>query len=139
MNYWLFKSEPSDYSYDDLVRDKRTVWDGVSNNQALMFLRAVKRGDRVFIYHTGGEKAIVGIAKVVRGAYPDPQAGDERLVVVDIAPHERLSNPVTLAAIKSDPSFADFHLVRQPRLSVMPVPPALWKKLYALGGGSKSD
>jgi predicted RNA-binding protein with PUA-like domain len=138
MNHWLLKTEPSDYCYDDLVRDKRTVWDGVTNNQALQFMREIKKGDRAFIYHTGNEKAIVGVATVTRGAYPDPEADDDKIVVFDIAPNGKAPSPVTLAQIKKDKSFADFHLVRNSRLSVMPVPPALWKKLCSLADVSDS-
>ena len=134
MNHWLIKSEPSDYSFDDLARDKRTVWEGISNNQALMFLREMKKGDRAFFYHTGGEKAIVGIASIVRGPYPDPNADDAKRVVVDVGPLAKLSKPVSLSTIKSDEAFAEFLLVRNSRLSVIPVPPPLWKKLCAMGG-----
>ena len=134
MNYWLLKTEPGDYSFDDLQRHKKTVWDGVRNNQALKCLREIQLGDLAFIYHTGREKQIVGVAEVVRAAYPDPKQWDEKLVVVDIKDKERLPKPVTLADIKADESFADFHLVRMPRLSVMPVAPELWRKLNTMGG-----
>lgn len=139
MNYWLLKTEPSEYSYDDLVHDKRTLWDGVTNNQALQFMREIKKGDRAFVYHTGSEKAIVGVASVTRGAYPDPEKGDEKIVVIDVAPKGKAPQPVTLAQIKKDGSFADFHLVRNSRLSVMPVPLALWKKLCSLAGVADSQ
>jgi len=134
VNYWLLKSEPSDYSFADLLRDKRTVWDGVRNNQALMFLRTIKKGDLAFIYHTGKDKHIAGIADVVRGAYPDPEQDDEKLVVIDVKAREPLPEPVTLAAIKADKAFADFHLVRISRLSVMPVSAEYWTKLRGMGG-----
>lgn len=134
MNHWLIKSEPSQYSYDDLVSDKRTVWDGITNNQALMFLREMQKGDRVFFYHTGTEKAIVGVAKIVRDPYPDPGADDDKLVVVDVAPERRVPKPIPLSTIKSDDAFADFFLVRNSRLSVMPVAPRSWAKLCALAG-----
>ena len=134
MNHWLLKTEPSDYSYDDLVRDKHTIWDGVANNQALIFLREMKKGDSAFIYHTGKERAIVGIAGVTRGPYPDPKLDNDKLVVVGVTARLRVPHPVTLAAIKSDPAFADFHLVRISRLSVMPVLPAMWKKLCTMAG-----
>jgi predicted RNA-binding protein with PUA-like domain len=135
MAYWLFKEEPSHYSYDDLVRDGRTVWDGVSNNTALMHLRKVRKGDEIFLYHTGKEKAIVGILRANSDAYPDPQADQSNLVVVDVVPVARLKQPVSLQTIKKDPAFADWELVRISRLSVMPVPAALWKKILKLSGG----
>lgn len=134
MNYWLLKSEPSDYSFADLLRDKRTVWDGVRNNQALMFLRTIRKGDRAFLYHSGKDKHIAGIADVVRGAYPDPKQDDEKLVVIDVKVREALPEPVTLAAIKADKAFADLHLVRISRLSVMPVSAEHWTKLCGMGG-----
>lgn len=134
MSYWLIKSEPSEYSYDDLMRDKKTVWDGITNNQALMYLREMNKGDRALYYHTGGEKTIVGVVKLIRGPYPDPKLEDQKRVVVDVAPVAKFPEPVSLAAIKSDEAFADFHLVRNSRLSVMPVPVALWKKLCTMGG-----
>lgn len=132
---WLLKTEPSTYSFDQLERDGRTTWDGVRNPTALRHLRAIATGDEVLIYHTGDEKAVVGIAKVVKGAYPDPKAGDSRLVVVDLAPVRRLKAPVTLARVKADPAFADFALVRISRLSVMPVTAPQWKRLLALSAG----
>lgn len=125
-DYWLMKTEPSVYSYDNLVKDKRTVWDGVSNFVALKHLRSMKKGDFVLIYHSGDEKAVVGIAQIVRPAYPDPKQKDERMVVVDIVPKRKLTRPVTLAQIKADKEFASFPLVRIPRLSVMPVEKKLW-------------
>ncbi len=137
-NHWLLKTEPSDYSFDDLVRDKRTIWDGVRNNQALTFLRQMKKGDRAFLYHTGKERAIVGVVRVVRGTYPDPNAGDDKIVVVDVVPQQKVPHPVPLSTIKSDPAFADFHLVRISRLSVMPVAPAIWAKLCAYAGIKKT-
>jgi len=134
MNHWLLKSDPESYSYHQLERDRRTVWEGVRNNQALIFLRAMKKGDLALVYHSGRDKHIVGMAEIVRGPYPDPKQKDEKLVVVDVQAQRRLPNPVTLVQIKADPSFADFHLVRMSRLSVMPVPPPLWKALLKLGG-----
>lgn len=138
-HYWLLKSEPSVYSFDDLVRDKKTVWDGVSNFTALKHLRAMNTGDLAFLYHSGEEKAVVGIAQVVRPAYPDPKQQDERLVVVEIAPKRKLKAPVTLAMIKADRFFASFPLVRIPRLSVMPVDPEQWKKILNMSGESKGS
>ncbi len=134
MNHWLFKSDPETYSFDDLERDKTTTWDGVRNNQALIFLRQMKKGDLVLIYHSGDGKDIVGLAEIIRAAYPDPKLKDPKLVIVDLKFKQRLSRPVTLAQIKADRSFADFHLVRMSRLSVMPVPAPMWKKLLTMGG-----
>jgi predicted RNA-binding protein with PUA-like domain len=130
--YWLLKTEPSAYSYQDLEREKRATWDGVSNPVALRNLRAMAKGDEAFIYHTGGEKAIVGIARVTKAAYPDPRAKDERLVVVDLAPVGAVQRRVTLSEVKTDKRFADFALTRVPRLSVMPVTAAQWKLLLAM-------
>ena len=134
MNYWLLKSDPDTYSYNDLEREKRTVWDGVRNNQALGFLRRMHKGDLALIYHSGKDKHIAGLAEIVSGPYPDPEDDDEKLVVVDIRAKRRVQQPVTLAQIKADPVFADFHLVRMSRLSVMPVSAGLWKKLTKLCG-----
>jgi predicted RNA-binding protein with PUA-like domain len=120
-SHWLFKTEPSAYSFADLVNAGRTTWDGVKNPLALKHLASVKPGDRVFIYHTGGEKAVVGIATAVSRPYADPKKKDPRLLVVDLEPLRSLPAPVTLAAIKASKSFAGFDLVRLPRLSVMPV------------------
>jgi predicted RNA-binding protein with PUA-like domain len=124
MSYWLLKTEPESYSYADLERDGRTVWDGVANNAALLHLRAMRPGDTALIYHTGDERRAVGLAEIVSEPYPDPQA----------APLRALVQPVTLAQIKAEPAFADFALVRQGRLSVVPVTPAQWARLLALAG-----
>jgi len=124
---WLLKTEPSEFSYDDLEKEGRAVWDGVTNPVALRNLRAMKAGDRVLVYHTGNEKAVVGRAEVVRAAYPDPKKKDDRLVVVDIEPRGRAKNPVTLAEIKAMAIFAESPLVRQGRLSVVPLTAAQWK------------
>jgi predicted RNA-binding protein with PUA-like domain len=131
-NHWLLKTEPSTYAFADLERDKKAVWDGVSNALALKHLRSMKRGDLAFIYHTGDEKQIVGIAEVTSDAYPDPKENDTRLVVVDLKPRDRLSRPVTLAEVKADGEFWDFELVRMGRLSVMPVSEERWKKLMKM-------
>ena len=130
---WLGKTEPGEYSFEDLVREKRGRWDGVANPVALRNLRAMKKGDRVLVYHTGSEKAVVGVAEVVREAYPDPKAGDERRVVVDLAAGERLERHVTLAEVKGLPEFAGSPLVRQGRLSVVPLTAAQWKAVLARG------
>ena len=126
-NRWLFKTEPSAYSFQQLVKDKRTVWDGVKNNLALKHLFGIKKSDEIFIYHTGDEKAVVGIARALSAAYPDPAKKDPKLVVVELEPVKALSRPVTLAEMKANPKLAKFDLVRLPRLSVMPVSEEQWK------------
>jgi predicted RNA-binding protein with PUA-like domain len=133
-NTWLLKTEPSMYSYQDLEREGRTTWDGVRNPVALRYLAAMAKGDQVLLYHTGDEKAIVGIVRVRRAAYPDPAASDPRRLVVDLEPVRPLPRPVTLAEIKADKQFSTFALVRIPRLSVMPVTPAEWGALLGLAG-----
>jgi predicted RNA-binding protein with PUA-like domain len=130
MAYWLFKQEPDEFSYADLEAAGSAVWDGVTNALALKHLRAAKPGDRAFYYHTGKEKAIVGVVEVTGGPRPDP--ADESLVVLDVKPVRRLKTPVTLAAIKADERFADWELVRLSRLSVMPVSPERWKAIEAM-------
>lgn len=135
MKTWLLKTEPSDYSWDDLVRDGGTRWDGVANNAALLHMRSVKKGDVALIYHTGDEKAAVGLAEVTSGPYPDPAAGDPKLVVFDVRPKRKLQQPVPLARMKADPAFAGFDLLRISRLSVVPVPPEIKKKILALAKG----
>lgn len=132
MSYWLLKTEPSTYSYDDLMRDRKATWDGVSNPVALKNIRAMQKGDLAFIYHTGDEKSIIGIVEIVSAAYPDPKANDPRLVVIDIKPKGRLKAPVSLAAVKAKQEFADFALVRIGRLSVMPVTAGQWKSLLGM-------
>jgi predicted RNA-binding protein with PUA-like domain len=129
---WLFKTEPAEYSFADLEREKKTVWDGVSNNLALKNLREVRLGDEILIYHSGDEKAIVGIAEAISDAYPDPKENDERMVVVNIKPKRRLSQPLTLAEIKARGELSDFDLVRLPRLSIMPVSDQHWEILADL-------
>ncbi len=126
------KTEPSAFSYGDLEGKKRAVWDGVTNNTALMHIRAMRKGDKALIYHSGGEKAVVGIAEIASDPYPDPKAGNPKLVVVDIVPAGRLARAVPLEVIKKEKDFAGFQLVSFSRLSVMPVPAPLWKKLLAL-------
>ena len=130
---WLFKSDPETYSLSDLEREGKTVWDGVTNNLALKHLRSVRKGDSVLIYHTGDERAILGIAEVLRDAYPDPKRKDSRLEVVDIKAVKRLQRPVSLDEIKKQASLKEFALVRLPRLSVMPVSESQWTELLALG------
>ncbi len=126
---WLFKEEPTHYSFDDLVREKRTVWSGVKNPLAQKHLRSVKKGDRIFYYHTGNEKSVVGIAKATGDAYPDPKDKSGKLAVVDVTPVKKLRRPVTLAEIKAKAFFRDFPLVRISRLSVMPVSDREWKEI----------
>ena len=135
--YWLLKTEPSDYSYADLNRDGKTVWDGVSNNLALKHLRNMKAGDLAFLYHTGKERALVGIADVISAPYPDPKKNDPKLAVVDVKAREQLPQSVSLADVKADSEFSDFLLVRLPRLSVMPVTPPQWNRLLAMAGASQ--
>ncbi|MCG6923629.1 MAG: EVE domain-containing protein [Acidobacteria bacterium] len=126
---WLLKTEPTDYSYDQLEQDGRTRWDGVSNPAALKNIRAMKPGDRAFLYHTGKEKAVVGVVEIVTAAYPDPEAKGPKLVAVDIEPRARLGRPVTLAEIKALPAFEGSPLVRQGRLSVVPLTSDQWKTI----------
>lgn len=130
--HWLLKTEPGTFSWADLVRDGRAVWDGVRNPVALGHLRAMRPGDQALVYHTGGEKAVVGVCRVVSEPYPDPKAGDPRLVAVDIEPVRSLGSPVSLARIKADARFAGFALVRLPRLSVMPVTPEQWTAIVGM-------
>ena len=134
MNHWLVKSEPASYSWDQLVKEGRTNWNGVRNPTAVNNLKAMKKGDRVFFYHSNEGLQIVGIAEVVKEFYPDPADKSGRLGMVDITPVMPLKTPVTLATIKADPKFNDFALVRLSRLSVMPVSPAHWKQICGMGG-----
>lgn len=134
MQYWLLKTEPNDYAFADLTRDSAAVWDGVSNNAALIHLRAMHPGDLALIYHTGDERQAVGLAEITSEPYPDPQQNDPKLVVVNLKPLRPLARPVTLTAIKANPAFADFALVRQGRLSVVPVSPTQWAMLLAMAG-----
>lgn len=136
MNYWILKSEPSTYSFDDLRRERSAVWDGVKNPLALKHLRSMQPGDEVLIYHTGDEKAVVGRARVTGAAYADPKKKDPKLVVVDLAAGTGLPKPVPLSAIRADAAFRDLALVRMPRLSVVPTSAAQWKRLLKLGGSS---
>jgi predicted RNA-binding protein with PUA-like domain len=126
---WLFKEEPTHYSFDDLVRDKKTSWTGVKNPLAQKHLHAVKKGDRIFYYHTGDEKAVVAVAKAATDAYADPGDKSGKLAAVDVVPVSKLPRPVTLAEIKAKASFKDFPLVRISRLSVMPVSDREWSEI----------
>jgi predicted RNA-binding protein with PUA-like domain len=129
---WLFKEEPTHYSYDDLVRDGKTSWTGVRNPVAQKHLRSVKKGDRIFFYHTGDEKAVVGIARAAAESYPDPSDTTGKFYAVDVVPVRKLKNPVTLASVKADKSFASFPLTRVPRLSVMPVNDDEWERIEGM-------
>jgi predicted RNA-binding protein with PUA-like domain len=129
MANWLVKEEPEHYSNDALVLDGRTVWAGVRNPLAQKHLRSIRKGDRIFYYHTGKEKAVVAIARAASDAYNDANDTSGKLAVVDVVPDQKLARPVTLAAIKADTAFASFPLVRMSRLSVMPVTDAEWKRI----------
>jgi predicted RNA-binding protein with PUA-like domain len=128
-NHWLLKTEPSTYSWADLEREKTAVWDGVSNPVALRNLAAMSVGDDALIYHTGGEKAVVGLARITRAAYPDPKAKDPKLLVVELTPTRPLARAITLAEIKGDSLFRDSPLVRQGRLSVVQLTDAQFRRL----------
>jgi predicted RNA-binding protein with PUA-like domain len=131
--YWLFKEEPDHYNFADLERDGTTLWDGVVNNLARQHLRQVRRGDRVLYYHTGKEKAVIGEMEVVSDPQTDPTDLDPKAVAVRVKPVRRLQHPVSLTRIKTDPQLADWDLVRLPRLSVLPVSAAQWKRVIELG------
>ena len=134
--YWLFKEDPGTYSYDDLVRDKKTIWSGVHNNLALIHLRNVKSGDEIFFYQTGEDKTIVGVMKSLGDAYSldrtKSKASQSKEVAVDVAPLKKLERPVSLSEIKGDSRFTDFPLVKISRLSVMPVTPEQWNLILKL-------
>lgn len=132
MAYWLVKSEPFKYSWDRLVEDGRTHWDGVRNHQAANNLKAMRVGDQAFFYHSNEGKEIVGVATVTREAYPDPSDASGRFVMVDVEPDRPLKRPVTLQEIKADPDLSEVALIRQSRLSVMPIQPDHWKHILAL-------
>ena len=134
MNHWILKTDANVYPFDQLERDRKAVWDGVSNAVALKHIRSMAPGDPVLIYHSGQGKELVGLARVTSAPYPDPKQKDPKLSVVDIVADRRLPRTISLAAIKADPTFADLALVRMPRLSVIPVPEAQWKKLLIMAG-----
>ncbi len=134
MALWLFKQEPDCYPYSQLEADGRTFWDGVANPLALKHLRTCAAGDLVFFYHTGDEKAVVGVMEVTGPPVVDPD--DPKEVAVPVKPLRKLATPVTLASIKADPVFAEWELMKQSRLSVMPVPPELWAKVEAMAAGT---
>lgn len=134
MARWLVKTEPDEYSFEDLQRAGRDRWDGVRNAVAHKHIQAMRPGDEVLVYHTGKVKAVVGLARVVSDPYPDPHADGAKWFVVDLEAVRPLARPVSLAAIKADPAFASWELVRISRLSVMPVPDALWERIMAMAG-----
>ncbi|MBI2518436.1 MAG: EVE domain-containing protein [Opitutae bacterium] len=132
--YWLVKSEPETYSWDDFVRERRTAWTGVRNYAARIHLKAMRAGDSVCFYHSGEAKAVVGLAQVAKTAFPDPTADEDGWVAVELTPGKPLAQPVTLAQIKADATLKLMELVRQSRLSVSPVRPAEFARLKKLGG-----
>ncbi len=132
-SYWLVKSEPNKYSWDEFVKDGSTYWDGVRNYQARNNLQAMKKGDLVLYYHSNEGKEVVGVARVTRGAYPDPTTEDERWVVVDVKPVKHLKRPVTLAEMRTDRRLEELSLIKQSRLSVMPVAAPHFKRILKLG------
>ncbi|BBK40030.1 ubiquinol-cytochrome c reductase [Allostella vacuolata] len=134
MAHWLLKSEPFKYSWDQMVADGRTHWNGVRNHQAANNLKAMKKGDRAFFYHSNEGLAIVGVVEIVREAYPDPSDEAGRFVMVDVAPLKPVKTPVTLAEIKANPELAELALVRQSRLSVVPVGDQEWKVICKMAG-----
>jgi predicted RNA-binding protein with PUA-like domain len=137
--YWLLKTEPDCYAWDDLARDKSTAWDGVSNALALKHIRTMSKGDLALIYHTGDERRAVGIAEVTSKPYADPKGDDERLAVVDLKPKRKLKQPVTLSDIKADPAFAGWDFLRIGRLSVVPVPEPMWRRIIDLADMKRED
>lgn len=134
-SYWLVKSEPNTYAYADLERDGKTVWDGVRNNAAALHLKAMRAGDQVLFYHSQEGKAVVGVAKVVREAFPDASDPAGRFVAVELAPVRPLKTPVTLADMKAEPALADMAMLSQSRLSVSPVSPEEWAVIQRMAGG----
>jgi predicted RNA-binding protein with PUA-like domain len=131
---WLIKEEPTHYSFDDLLRDGRTVWSGVRNPVAQKHLQSMRKGDSILFYHTGDVKAVVGIAKAAGAPYPDPADTSGKFHAIDVVPVKKLKSPVTLAAVKADKAFATFPLVRIPRLSVMPVTDDEWRRIESMAG-----
>jgi predicted RNA-binding protein with PUA-like domain len=134
VSFWILKTDADTYPFDQLERERRAVWDGVTNALALKHIRSMAPGDAALIYHSNVGKELVGLARITSAPYPDPKRQDPRLVVVDLEADRRLPKPVTLATVKADPAFADLGLVRMSRLSVIPVPEEQWKKLLSLGG-----
>jgi predicted RNA-binding protein with PUA-like domain len=132
MAYWLLKTEPDSYSWDDLVRDKKTVWDGVANPTALKNIRSMKKGDLALIYHTGGQREAIGIAQIASAPFADPNGDDEKAAVVELKVGRKLARPISLDEIKADKTFAGWILLRIGRLSVVPVPAPMWKRIEQL-------
>jgi len=132
--YWILKTDADTYPFDQLERERRAVWDGVTNALALKHIRSMAPGDTALIYHSNVGKELVGLARIVSAPYPDPKQKDPKVVVVDLEADRRLPTPVTLAAIKADPAFSDLGLVRLSRLSVIPVPGEQWKRLLQMAG-----
>lgn len=133
MATWLVKSEPNVYAWETLVKEGRTHWNGVRNHQAAIYLKTMKKGDLAFFYHSNEGKEIVGVCKIAKEAYPDPTDEAGRFVMVDVAPVKALARPVTLAAIKANAKLKDIGLIRQSRLSVMPISDSEWKEILAMG------
>ncbi len=133
--HWLFKTEPSVYSFQQLQKDKKTVWDGVANNLALKNLKDIKKGELILIYHTGDERQAVGVARALGAAYADPDKKDPKALVVDIEAVKLLPRPVTLAEVKANKKLADFDLVRLGRLSIMKVSDEQWKAIEEMARG----
>lgn len=134
MNYWLLKTEPGCYSWPEMMRDKKTIWDGITNALALKNLRTMKKGDLALFYHTGSERQAVGVVEVTSSPYADPKLGDEKLAVVDVKFKNQLMRPVSLEEIKADPAFVGWDLLRLGRLSVVPVPEKMWRRIETLAG-----
>ena len=134
MAYWILKTDADTYPFDQLERERRAVWDGVTNALALKHIRSMAPGDGALIYHSNVGKEVVGLARITSAPYPDPKRNDPKLVVVDLEVERRLPKPVALATIKADPAFSDLGLVRMSRLSVIPVPADQWKRLLQMGG-----
>jgi predicted RNA-binding protein with PUA-like domain len=132
MANWLLKTEPDSYSWENLVHDKRATWDGVANNTALKHIRTMKKGDLALIYHTGDQRTAIGVAEITSDPYADPKEDDDRLVVVDLKPKRKLARGVTISDIKADPTFAGWDFIRIGRLSVVPVPEKMWKRIMQL-------
>jgi predicted RNA-binding protein with PUA-like domain len=138
MNHWLLKSEPGTYSWDDLVREGRVTWDGITNALALIHMRAMRAGDEAVLYHSGSERRAMGLARITKGPYADPRLNNPKLVVVEIAPVAPLPRPVSIDEIRKDKAFADWDFLRQGRLSVVPVPGPIWARLMKLGGAEST-
>jgi predicted RNA-binding protein with PUA-like domain len=134
IQHWLLKTEPTVYSFDDLLRQEREVWDGITNALALKHLRSARRGDLALIYHTGRERSAIGIARILGESYPDPKRGDPALHVIEIEPVKALARPVSLEAMKGNPQLKGFDLLRLPRLSFVPVSPAHWDVILKMSG-----